>query len=156
MDSGFQSPNYYAPRVSMRKIQNSLVMGGCFILLVGGWAIWKYGSIGAAVAAYRGYPIFIESPRLRVGEVEAGGVFLAEIPVKNISGEKVTAIGSDVDCSCVEVKNLPLEIPPGESRSISIRVQIGKKRSKKSHIMQLHLDKPSPPVIVKLLLEKSG
>lgn len=85
---------------------------------------WISGAPTAFLARLRGEPLTTSTTYL---EMEAGVVGEnreSVIEVWNWSARPVQLIGGTSDCSCITTSDLPLTIPPGESRRITIQLQI--------------------------------
>ena len=93
------------------------------VLLTGiGTAI--YGSPQAALAHLRGDSLSVSSDFVDFGTGTAGQVGDGSVEVYNWTDVPVRLIGGTSDCSCVTTTDLPLTIPPGEARAVSVRLRI--------------------------------
>lgn len=89
--------------------------------LAGGWLMLAGGSPAAALARLRGETITVEPALTDLGEGQRGERRVFQVNVTNNSKHMVRVIGGTSNCSCVSTDSLPVELGPGESRSIDIR-----------------------------------
>ena len=96
-------------------------------LLLAGAAVagtrW-YGSVGAALAAARGDQLALTPDRLMLGPVAAGGTVERSLRVANLSAESVQIVLGESNCSCVEVRGLPVTIAPGAWADVPVTVTV--------------------------------
>jgi hypothetical protein len=94
------------------------------LLILAGIGSWIYGSPAAALARLRGEVLTVSSDYIDFGSGSAGQVLEASVEVQNWSEQPVQLIGGTSDCSCVTTLDLPLVIPPGESRPVELRLKL--------------------------------
>lgn len=83
--------------------------------------------IASAIAALRGESATLEPECTHVGSAFAGEVRFFSVKVRNHSGSPLRIIGGTADCECDTTRDLPLIIPPGESRPIPVAVRLASK-----------------------------
>ncbi|MBI2805192.1 MAG: DUF1573 domain-containing protein [Planctomycetes bacterium] len=81
-----------------------------------------YGSIPAAIAHLRGERISVQPRLADVGTGTLGDQREAEIDVTNWTEHPIRLIGGTADCSCTVLGDLPLTIPPNETRTVKVDV----------------------------------
>ncbi len=89
-----------------------------------GLAHLGFGSVPAAVAYFRGERVSVEPRLVDVGEGTAGESREVAVIVSNWTDQPIRLIGGTADCSCTVLDDLPVTIPPKESRSISVQVHL--------------------------------
>ena len=84
------------------------------------FAAVRYGSTEVAVAALQGKPLVVGSSLLDLGAVPADEGATGTVVIHNRSGGLVRLIGGSTDCTCTLIQDLPLDVPPGESRTVTV------------------------------------
>ena len=87
-------------------------------------ASYGYGSMDAALAQLRGEQITLKPDGVDVGIGPVGDEKEATMEIRNWTDRSMRIIGGTSDCSCVTTRNLPLELAPGATRSISVGVRL--------------------------------
>jgi len=97
---------------------------GCITLfsLIGLSAIAVYGSPHKALARLRNEHIAITPSVVDAGPAGPGESRDAYIRLQNWSDHTVVFLGGSDDCACSVTKELPVEVPSGESRVIKIQI----------------------------------
>ena len=100
--------------------------GATVALLVAAVAVGSavYGSPQAALARLRGEPITVTPVPVDLGTGTPGMKLESRVEVKNWSDRTVRLVGGTSDCSCVTHRDLPVAIPPGESRWVTIEMRV--------------------------------
>lgn len=102
-----------------------LFCGSMLLLsLLAGVGMQRYGSLDAMVAHLRGERVSIRPDLVDVGRGVPGQSIEASVALVNRTKSPVRIIGGTSDCSCVATDNLPVTLQPGESRSVSLRVDL--------------------------------
>ena len=118
-------PNFRASSFKFPAGIGTLAAGTAAVLiaLTGvGW--WAYGSPQAALARMRGEVLGVSPDHLDFGSAAAGQVVERSTEVRNWTDQPVRLVGGTSDCSCVTTVDLPLSIPPGEARPVTVRMKI--------------------------------
>lgn len=86
-----------------------------------GWAKVHFGSLGAARAYFRGEVVEVSFAPSGKNGVELSGQPAAELTVAftNNAPKAITIVGAITQCRCLEVKSLPLNLPPLSSRNLT-------------------------------------
>ncbi len=92
-------------------------------------AMIGYGSIGAAVATLRGEKIGLSTSYLQFEDGHVGDSLTAEINITNYSSQSLRIVGGTSDCSCTTTRDLPITIPPGESKPVTIVLKVPQTKS---------------------------
>jgi hypothetical protein len=101
------------------------ILGTALILAsLAGIAHFGFGSTQAALAYLRGQRLSVYPALLDMGEGAPGETREANIQLQNWTGNPVRLYGGTSDCSCVATEDLPLTIPPGEGRSIRVKMRL--------------------------------
>lgn len=92
------------------------------LLVVVAWL--GFGSTAAALAYFRGENLTVSPRMLDLGECTPGETRTSMVEVWNWTDRPVRLVGGTADCSCTVLDDLPVRIPPGESRPITITVRV--------------------------------
>ncbi len=108
-----------------------------------------YGSPGAALAHLRGEPVALKPSYIELGTARPGEIHEHTITIMNYDSQPVKVFGGTTDCSCSATQDLPVEIPPHESRTvrISVRLPSSASRGMFTRVADLITDHPRQPVL---------
>jgi hypothetical protein len=102
-----------------------------------------YGSPHGALARLRGEALTASSEFIDLGDVAPGDLIESSIEVRNWTDGPVRLTGTTSDCSCVGSLELPLGIAKGESRRVTISVNVPRsKPGTFSRVVHLLTDDP--------------
>ncbi len=116
---------------------------GVYLLLMGilvGVAYLGFGSIDSALASLRGERLSIFPSLIDMGEGVPGEMRNASVELTNRTDHPIRIIGGTSDCSCTVLGDLPVTIPPGESRSINVAMHLPNAVGSFSRKARLQLD----------------
>ncbi|MBI1829924.1 MAG: DUF1573 domain-containing protein [Planctomycetes bacterium] len=99
-----------------------------------------YGSLDAAIASLRQERLSVSPGLLDMGQGVADETREATVELTNWTDRPIRLIGGTSDCSCTVLGDLPVTIPPGESRSISIHMRLPKSLGMFNRKAQLTID----------------
>ena len=94
------------------------------LVFAGGAAVYRYGSVEAAIATAQGAPVTLASGKVNLGRVSAGTVTTSKLTVENHSGVDVQIAMSESGCGCMKVTDLPILIPPGERVEVVLAITV--------------------------------
>jgi len=97
---------------------------GVFLAFFLGWAYFGFGSTGAALAYVRGERVSVLPKLVDLGTGVAGDLQETTVEVGNWTGHPIRIIGGTSDCACQVTNDLPLAIPPSETRPVTIRMRL--------------------------------
>jgi hypothetical protein len=97
----------------------ALLSGLLFIL-----AYLGFGSVPAAIAHFRGERVTVRPRLVDVGAGVSGQQRTVTVEVTNWTAKPVRLIGGTSDCSCTVLDDLPVAIPPQETRAVSVHVSL--------------------------------
>jgi hypothetical protein len=97
----------------------ALVLG----LLAGAGAL-VFGSADAALARIRGERVSVRPGMVDLGRGAPGQAVEATVELINRTASPVRIVGGTSDCSCVTTNDLPVTLPPGEGRPVTVRVRL--------------------------------
>jgi hypothetical protein len=83
-----------------------------------------YGSPQAALARLRGDALTVSASYVDFGSGAAGQALEATVEVRNWTDHPVRLTGGTSDCTCVTTLDLPMTIPPGEVRPVTLRLAL--------------------------------
>ena len=112
-------------RVQIARSLGSIVGG--YLLLLGlatATAYLGYGSIDAAIASLRRERLSVHPSIVDMGEGAPGETRNANVELTNRTDQSIQVFGGTADCSCTVLANLPVTIPPGETRSVKVAVRL--------------------------------
>jgi hypothetical protein len=96
---------------------------GCLAILFG-LAVVIFGSPVSALAWLRGERVVLEPAVFDLGPCQTGERHAVELRLRNRSEEPVRAIGGTTSCVCVATKGFPIDVPPGEERTVPVDVVV--------------------------------
>ena len=111
----------------VRIVRTTAAVVGAYLLLMGvlvGFAHVAYGSVDAALAHLRNERISVNPSLIDMGEDVPGETREAAVELTNHTDQPIRLIGGTSDCSCTVLADLPVTIPPGEARSITVTVKL--------------------------------
>ncbi len=112
-------------------------------ILAGGLAlaaIFRYGSIGNAIAALRGEVLIVRPETHRFGPVDLGQKVTLEYTLTNVSSAPVRLLGSHSSCSCTVPDRLPMTLRPRETRAVRVRFDAPEQIPASAEGTQFHQD----------------
>lgn len=80
--------------------------------------------MSAALAYFRGERVSVTPRMVRVGDGGAGERREVPVELSNWTGAPVRLIGGTADCSCTVLNDLPVTIPPRETRTVAVSVRL--------------------------------
>ena len=101
-------------------------LGGYLLLLgaVAAVAHHRFGSIDGAIAFLRGERLSLTPGLVDMGDGGPGETREASLELTNRTDHAIRLIGGTVDCSCTVLNDLPVTVPPGETRSITVSMKL--------------------------------
>ena len=130
---------------SVRKaVAPAALFAANFGLIVGLLSLWaaSRGSTELALVAVRSETVVVSPAVLDFGSAAGGETVEASATVHNRSRETISVVGGTSDCSCATVGPLPVEVPPGESRAVTIRLRLPAEAGQVRRTSQLWTDAP--------------
>lgn len=102
------------------------VFAGYLFLLgsLAGFANYRYGSVDAALASLRNERLSVSPGLLDMGQGMPGETREATLELANRTDQPIRLIGGTADCSCTVIGDLPVTVPAGEARSITIKLRL--------------------------------
>lgn len=100
---------------------------------------WGVGAEGL-VARLRGQPVAVSPFTTDLGSRPVGEVVVFQLSVANHSGKEVRLVGGSASCSCAVLDELPLDIPAGERRDVSVRAAFKGTPGRFQHEVMLYTD----------------
>ena len=87
---------------------------------------WHFGSAAAFSAALRGDSFAVTPATIDLGAVKVGSERTVAFSVRNLSNVQVRVVGAQTSCTCVTTGTLPMSVPPGAERDVSVRVHVNR------------------------------
>lgn len=102
-----------------------VVTGYVLILsLLAGIAYLQFGSVDFALARLRSDRVSVQPSLVNVGEGVPGEIREVRVELTNRTEKSIRILGGTSDCSCSVLGDLPITIPPGEGRNITLGVRL--------------------------------
>ncbi|HET6574025.1 MAG TPA: DUF1573 domain-containing protein [Fimbriiglobus sp.] len=114
--------------------------------------VWAYGSLGVAVARIRGEVVVADPDVVDYGEATRGETRIRRVTVWNFSDTPIRVIGGTADCSCTALSDLPVTVPAGESRPVTVELRYVGTPGVFAHTAELMVDEGSMTSILHLTL----
>jgi hypothetical protein len=115
-------------QTQISRVFGTLSLGGCGVLAILGAmaaiSTLAFGSPDAGLAYLRGDHISILPRLVDVGEGQLGETKEITVTLRNWTKRPVRIIGGTADCACVLTKDLPLRVQAGESRIVTVAVDL--------------------------------
>lgn len=89
----------------------------------------RYGSISNALQYLRGERLLVDDRVRLVGDVKVGDQIRIPYTFTNWSDRNIKLLWAKTSCSCLVVDDLPTTITPGESRAISVGLDVPREAS---------------------------
>lgn len=86
-------------------------------------SLWR-GSPTAALAYLRGERISVAPSVVDLGDRSPGEARQASVELTNRTDRPLRVLGGTNDCACTVLHDLPLTIPPGETRAVNVQVRL--------------------------------
>ncbi len=126
----------------------SIGLGGVIAL-----ASWHYGSLAAALAYLKGDRLIANRYALSLGTIDQGPIEDLAFMLSNLSDHPVRCLGENYSCTCMTVGDLPMDIPPGGRRPVTLKFRTTAKLGPVSETVSLLFDDAAQP---RLNLKVSG
>ena len=81
-------------------------------------------SLTAALAHLRGESMSVSPGVVDVGIGKTGDIVKTQVQIGNWTNHPVRVYGGSSDCSCRTTDDLPIEIPPGETRPVTVAIRM--------------------------------
>lgn len=112
-------------RVSSRRSQaaNTILLGVTMFVAAAGYGQYRLGSLRAMIDYTNGKRVLVDAADCVLPEVTPGKDATAAYSITNMTGSPLTLLGAETSCGCAVVDDLPMIIPDGERRLVSLTVQ---------------------------------
>lgn len=119
------------------------------ILLLGGLVLYLAEfPQGGGVASFFNGPLVIKSPVKSIGVVGESENSVVETSLTNASKTTMIRIlGAQTSCACTTLTGLPMNLLPGETRTLSINVDTTRKNGEFEENIRLFTDNPISKVV---------
>lgn len=107
---------------NIRWLKSSLLIAVVAGIVLTGFASWRFGSVGAAVARMRGEVLYVKSRTIELPTVRAGEKAPVTVTIRNVRSTPVRILGARMSCSCASPMNLPLTLAPYEEQNLKFEV----------------------------------
>ncbi len=115
----------YQPATSANSGRATLVGTVAVVLAISTAAgAWFFGSPEVALARLRGDSVTVSPEQLDLGVGPIATTLISSVEVHNWTDEPLRVYGGTSDCGCIATSDLPITIPPQETRAVSVRMNI--------------------------------
>lgn len=135
---------------------STVIAAATFLGLLAGASILSFGSADAALAFFRGERLTVEPRLVDVGEGSTGENREVSVQVRNWTAKPIRIVGGTADCSCAVTDDLPLTVPSGEGRLLTVRVRLPDKPGIFTRKVWLRTDHEQASVVVFRLTGQSA
>jgi Protein of unknown function (DUF1573) len=125
---------------TLRYVFAATVGAGVILALGVGGLTWMYGSPYEVLLRVRGEAITVEPGVTEVGDGAAGEKRTFTIQLSNHRDLPVNIYGGTTSCSCITTDDLPIIVPPKESRTIAVRMKFRGDPGRFQHSLVLYID----------------
>ena len=123
-------------------------MGGLLgPLLLAIFVTWRYGSVGAAIAAANGHVLMVDSPTKEIGDVPVETTTTAAYTLTNLTGNPIQIQGSRTSCACSVVAGVPCRIAPYGQQTVNLALKSGSKAQTLLGSFELFTDNSAEPIV---------
>ncbi len=106
----------------LRWLAKVVICASIGLALIAAWGFWQFGSVSAGLARLRGDQLLLDAYSKSFGSLEGGRVGTVEFNLLNKASRPVTVLGARSRCTCAAVRDLPMVVPSGQRRAITIVV----------------------------------
>ncbi len=115
------------------------------IAIAMGYCYWRFKNIENITSYIQGKSLAVARPQASFGTANKETNPCVEVPIANLTLAPLEVVGARVSCTCLEVQNVPFGLPPGETRSLKIKVLTGRKIGKVEEKVAIYTNSPSQP-----------
>lgn len=133
-------------RISVRSTLEVLLLVAIILTGVAALVVWRFGAVGNALAYLHGASLVPDKTVIDFGDVDARSTVKGSFALHNLTTGVIRITGSRGSCDCTVVDALPMNVGPGEKKTIEVSVSTGSKTESWEHIVELYLDKAGPPL----------
>lgn len=133
-------------RISVRSTLEVLLLAAMILGSVAGLVVWRFGSVGYALAYLHGSSLVPDKTVIDFGDVDPRSMVKESFTLHNLTTGVIRINGSRGSCDCVVMDALPMSIGPGEKKAIEVSVTTGSKAEAWEHTVELYLDKAGQPL----------
>ena len=110
------------------------------LVVLFGYGRWRTGSLELVWPWLMGQQLLFSRTHIDIGKVSANQMIEKQIRVVNVSSAPISLLGSQKSCRCLELDDFPLQIEPGTSRVLHIKIAIGMKTGNFAHSLKFFSD----------------
>ncbi|MEZ6034945.1 MAG: DUF1573 domain-containing protein [Planctomycetaceae bacterium] len=97
------------------------------------YGTWRTGSINLVWPWLMGRELLFSPMSIELGDVSETPVVETKIRVINVSAKRLSVLGSQRSCVCIGLDEFPVEIAPGETRDLRIKIGTAKTAGRFEH-----------------------
>lgn len=98
---------------SMKRFLRDIAVFACVLFVY----FWSQGYLAKK-------PFSISPTEINLGDCDSPSEHVASFTVTNLSDRPIRVVGSEPDCKCLTLDELPVAVSPGHAESISIRAHV--------------------------------
>jgi hypothetical protein len=119
-----------------------------FLVLIGGTFLLAIDNPVDALARLRGESLTVSPSETKVGDGVLGEERIFTIHLRNHTDRTIRVVGGTTNCGCVATDNLPIDLPPRESRRIDVHMKFSGGLGRFQHRFVLYTDDNQQRVVV--------
>lgn len=119
-----------------------------FLVLIGGSFLLAFDNPSGALAGLRGESVTAQPLVSDVGDGVNGEERPFIVELRNHTGRSVRIVGGTASCSCLATGDLPITLPPGELRSVEVRMTFRGEPGRFQHHFQFYTDDDTQRILI--------
>ncbi|ADV61050.1 hypothetical protein Isop_0455 [Isosphaera pallida ATCC 43644] len=112
-----------APSQFRVKLGPALIVASVGLIGLATWVFAWFGSIGVASAYLAGARLIPDTHSKSFGTIDRGTDGIVVFHLTNWKTQPITIVGAQSVCTCVATGDLPMTIPPGETRPLNVKLK---------------------------------
>ena len=131
--------SYYSTALRYAEV---FLLASALALCLFWYASWKTGSFQLAWPYLQGQKLVIRPQFLNLGVRPRKSVAESSVEIANIGSQVVTLVGAQPSCGCLTVSEFPIEIPPGTSHTLLLKLSTLGEAGNINHTVKIFSDCP--------------
>lgn len=128
------SPPPAQPQSRWRGLLEIALLACLFTSVIVGWAWWTTGSYSLVWPYLQGQRLLFDPLEVVINDASPGSTIERSVRVVNLTGTKVTLLGSRQSCGCITLDEFPIEIENGDLYQVKLRFIIPPESGEFEHL----------------------